>query len=184
MNSVCENPFHVILKVLICIMNLYYKSILCTLLLLFLHLILISEEFDFQNYKIAMRFRSNKKGTGRGYLIRGSQIPCSDSKSSPPYISNSAAYPSYSNYYQRPRPVSPFLTSYLSHVDYKEISPNVYSLPSMDTYSSRQSSNAFNPFLFDIHSRGNYSSLYERDNCDMTIKDTFFEIKSPNYPYR
>ncbi|RWS13407.1 cubilin-like protein [Dinothrombium tinctorium] len=196
-----------------------------------------TREFDFVNYKFALRFRSDSERNRKGFLIRGLQMECASKQFSPPAVppvSSSSElaphYPSYpvdsqiyhtrgrdpsaSSIYQAPalppyvaprpyapEPVSisvpafapspagkPFLPKPGYYGDNAQHPTNIYPSrtpvpipvpPSLPSFS-QSSVPHFSP------SSNYYPSGHQTTSasCNRIINDSFFDLKSPQYPFR
>uniref|UniRef100_T1KQ91 CUB domain-containing protein n=1 Tax=Tetranychus urticae TaxID=32264 RepID=T1KQ91_TETUR len=161
-------------------------------------------EFDFHNYKIALRFRSGDYSSRRGFFIRGQQIECYDHNKSPPYPSNSADFPSYSSYENRnsfmsssaPLPQSGSSGSYPPSPSHQArqtsqvtpLSGTINVSDNRETNSSSQPPINQQNIQEEIDSQQTpvqqFNSFGSPSSCDKTITEGFFELQSINYPSR
>lgn len=159
-----------------------------------------------------MRFRTDERGSRKGFLIRGQQIDCTQSGYSQyapaPYPSQPVSYQQYPATQARERypppgpvPMHPnippqFASPPASHGSYYP--PEEQSRPSMvyspaprpifnappSTYSQSFNSPAIYPPPPVPKYSSNYPSSPSISHCDQVITDGFFDIKTPSYPYR
>ncbi|KAI1305239.1 Cubilin [Halotydeus destructor] len=128
------------------------------------------KDYDFTSHKMALRFMSDNRGTKKGFFIKGQQVMGDECN-----IHKAGLYGN-----QRSAPASPAYPPYEA--------PKASSYPPGVSSNSGQS--AFGTFV-QLPPPSEQSNQYPFMNsfpvapsCDKLINDTFFDIKSPQYPMR